>query len=102
MCMWGEGVDQNDFSGPRVSQGGSVFSLALKLLNTIQRDDLTSTSVSRLCFLGVLSGTLKADGADKGPKAELWEAPLLHPSKPVAWPPSCRLRGQSHDTRAPA
>lgn len=102
MCMWGEGVDQNDFSGPRVSQGGSVFSLALKLLNTIQRDDLTSTSVSRLCFLGVLSGTLKADGADKGPKAELWEAPLLRPSKPVAWPPSCRLRGQSHDTRAPA
>lgn len=74
MCVCVGGVDQNDFSGPRVSQGGSVFSLALKLLNTIQRDDLTSTSVSRLCFLGVLSGALKADGADKGPKAELWEA----------------------------
>lgn len=75
MCVGGVVcVDQNNFSGPRVSQGGSVFSLALKLLNNIQRDDLTSTSVSRLCFLGVLSGALKADGADKGPKAELWEA----------------------------
>lgn len=61
-------------AGPRVSQGGSVFSLALKLLNSIQRDDLTSTSVSRVSVFWVWSGALKARGANKGSKAELQEA----------------------------
>lgn len=40
-------------AGPGGSQGGSVFSLALEPLNQVQRDDLTSTSASGVCFLGL-------------------------------------------------
>lgn len=69
-------------AGPGGSQGASVFSLALEPLNRVQRDDLTSTSASSVCFLGLDHSSESAQGRRR-PMPGLQGA--LSPAPPEIW-----------------
>lgn len=73
-------------AGPGGSQGGSVFS-RLELLNGVQRDDLTSTSVSGVSVSWVWSTAPRALGADGGPRLGSRKPSPLHPPRPGFWVP---------------